>query len=71
MTSLRTMWGTDLNKIADEWDNAYAKQLEHTAAIFQEKKWLKIEDKKMVLSNTGKLFADRIASELFIEDNNS
>ncbi|MBS1688531.1 MAG: radical SAM family heme chaperone HemW [Bacteroidetes bacterium] len=71
MTSLRTMWGTDLNKIASEWDNAYAKQLENEAAIFREKRWLKMEDNKLILSNTGKLFADRIAAELFIEDNNS
>ncbi|MGN6567157.1 MAG: radical SAM family heme chaperone HemW [Flavipsychrobacter sp.] len=70
MTSLRTMWGTDLSKVANEWGSRYVKQLLNTASLFQEKKWLDIKDNKLMLTNAGKLFADRIASELFLEDNN-
>jgi len=64
------MWGTDLNKIAAEWESSYVKQLTQTAGKYQERKWLKIKDNKLILTNPGKLFADRIASELFISDNN-
>jgi len=70
MTSLRTMWGTDLNKIAAEWESSYVKQLTQTAGKYQERKWLEIKDNKLILTNPGKLFADKIASELFISDNN-
>jgi oxygen-independent coproporphyrinogen III oxidase len=66
MTSLRTMWGCDLDKIAQEWDGALATTVEKSSHLFQEKKWVKQEDRKLVLTNEGKLFADRIAAELFV-----
>lgn len=66
MTSLRTMWGCDLARIEDEWDTSYAKNVEQSSYIFQEKKWIVQQGSKLTLTNKGKLFADKIAAELFI-----
>jgi oxygen-independent coproporphyrinogen III oxidase len=66
MTSLRTMWGCDLHKIANEWDSSSADRVEKSARIFQEKGWVIQQDKKLILTNSGKLFADKIAAELFV-----
>ncbi len=67
MTSLRTIWGCDLDKIASGWDNAYATLVEKSSHLFQEKKWLRQEGRKLVLTNDGKLFADKVASEMFVD----
>jgi oxygen-independent coproporphyrinogen-3 oxidase len=69
MTSLRTMWGCDLDKIAIEWDSNYAKQTEKNSLIFQGKKWVRQDGRKLILTNQGRLFADKIASELFFSSN--
>ncbi len=69
MTSLRTMWGCDLAYIAHEWDDTCASLVEKSSHIFMEKKWLVQNDKKLLLTNQGKLFADKIAAELFVSEN--
>ncbi len=68
MTSLRTMWGCDLDKIAREWDSNCAKEVEKNSHLFMEKKWLVQNGKKLLLTDEGKLFADKIASELFVSE---
>jgi len=64
MTSLRTMWGIDLNKL-----NLIAKgasdQLLKEAPEFFDKEWIKQKDQIIYLTQTGKLYADHIASGLF------
>ncbi len=67
MTSLRTMWGCDLDKIANDWDSSFARQVEKNSHLFQEKKWIVQDGRILLLTNAGKLFADRIAAELFID----
>jgi oxygen-independent coproporphyrinogen-3 oxidase len=67
MTSLRTMWGCDLDKIANEWDSSFAQQVEKSSHLFREKKWLRQDGRVLLLTNAGKLFADKIAVELFID----
>jgi oxygen-independent coproporphyrinogen-3 oxidase len=66
MTSLRTMWGCDLDRIASEWDDTCATEVEKSSHLFQEKKWVRQDGRKLILTNAGKLFADRIAGELFV-----
>jgi len=66
MTSLRTMWGCDLEKISKEWGDDYAGTIEKSSHKFQERYWLQQADKKLILTNTGKLFADKIAAEMFL-----
>lgn len=69
MTSLRTMWGCDLEKIKTEWDAAYAAMVEKSSHIFQEKGWVIQDGKKLILTNAGRLFADKIAGEMFVNEN--
>jgi oxygen-independent coproporphyrinogen-3 oxidase len=66
MTSLRTMWGCDLGRIEQEWGSSYADEVEKSSHLFQEKKWLTQNERILQLTSAGKLFADRIAGELFI-----
>ncbi|GGI27799.1 coproporphyrinogen III oxidase [Pedobacter mendelii] len=66
MTSLRTMWGTDLQKITDEFGKDFLEETKHNLRGFEDKDWLILGEEKIKLSQSGKFFADHIASELFI-----
>lgn len=66
MTSLRTVWGCDLGRIAQEWDATCAAEIARSSELFQEKEWLVRDGDRLTLTSEGKLFADRIAAELFI-----
>jgi oxygen-independent coproporphyrinogen III oxidase len=66
LTSLRTMWGTDLDIIESRFGKYYSTHfLTNIAKSLSDKKVM-VQGKKYYLSNNGKLFADRVASELFI-----
>ena len=69
MTSLRTMWGTDLEKIKTDFGADFLEETNHNLKAFEDKDWLVIQDDQIKLSENGKLFADHIASELFIVGN--
>ncbi|RZK20399.1 MAG: radical SAM family heme chaperone HemW [Pedobacter sp.] len=66
MTSLRTMWGTDLNKIKTDFGKDFFEETKHNLRNFEDKEWLIFDGDTIKLSQNGKLFADHIASELFI-----
>ncbi|SDG22684.1 oxygen-independent coproporphyrinogen-3 oxidase [Pedobacter terrae] len=66
MTSLRTMWGTDLQKINIDFGKDFLEETKHNLKNFEDKDWLMIDSDTICLSQNGKLFADHIASELFI-----
>ncbi|KIO78017.1 coproporphyrinogen III oxidase [Pedobacter lusitanus] len=68
MTSLRTMWGTDLQKIGDEFGKIFLEDTLKNIVPFVQRNWLKNENGKLTLTPDGKLFADYIASELFLLD---
>ncbi|WP_158989232.1 radical SAM family heme chaperone HemW [Mucilaginibacter sp. L196] len=70
MTSLRTSWGLDLDKL-NGIASASAGHLQKVAIDFFDKGWLSQQNKIIYLTQTGKLYADHIASELFFskEDN--
>ncbi|MGV3704935.1 MAG: radical SAM family heme chaperone HemW [Arcticibacter sp.] len=69
MTSLRTMWGMDLERIDRDFGGGYRDVIEDNARVFVERGWLDRKDgHTLVLSDAGKLFSDHIASELFIDD---
>jgi len=64
MTSLRTQWGLklgELNAIAKGASEPLLKEAEE----FLEKGWINQKDQVIYLTQTGKLYADHIASELF------
>ena len=66
MTSLRTMWGTDLTKIAADFGAHFLGDTLKAVKPFIEKQWLLNRDEHLILTQEGKLFADYIASELFL-----
>lgn len=66
MTSLRTSKGMDLNKISDQFGSDYSNEIKSNLEVFNEKNWLLIKNNEITLTTEGKLFADHIASELFI-----
>jgi len=66
MTSLRTMWGCDLNYIETHFGISEKTRLEKKSVQFiNEKKMIK-ENNLLILSDEGFLFADGIAAELFV-----
>ncbi|WP_316813560.1 radical SAM family heme chaperone HemW [Pedobacter heparinus] len=66
MTSLRTMWGTGLRKIEADFGKLFLAEILKNSKPFVEKQWLVKQDEHLVLTQEGKLFADHIASELFL-----
>lgn len=69
MTSLRTMWGADLKQVEKEFGSDVAASLLHNSEEYLEKGWMVHREDKLVLTNPGKLLADRIASGLFYDKN--
>lgn len=64
MTSLRTMWGIELNKLNTIAAGA-SDMLLKSAPDFFEREWLRLENRTIYLTQKGKLYADHIASALF------
>ncbi len=69
MTSLRTIWGIDLQKIETEFGLHYRSRLEEEMTHFLDKGWIARKGEQVYLTKEGKLFADHIAAELFVEEN--
>jgi oxygen-independent coproporphyrinogen-3 oxidase len=65
MTSLRTQWGCDLNFVKNQFgDNLYDFLLQQAKPYIQSEKLL-YNQETLKLSSSGKLLADKIASDLF------
>ncbi|HZX58227.1 MAG TPA: radical SAM family heme chaperone HemW [Mucilaginibacter sp.] len=64
MTSLRTMWGLDLDKLNTIVVGSSGVLLKSATELF-EKEWIKQQEGIIYLTQTGKLYADHIAAELF------
>jgi oxygen-independent coproporphyrinogen III oxidase len=65
MTGLRTMWGIDLKHIL-QFDKEIVQTFLENINSFIENGMVTENNGNYLLTNTGKLFADRIASELFV-----
>jgi oxygen-independent coproporphyrinogen-3 oxidase len=68
MTSLRTMWGTDLKKIENDFGKVFLADTIVNIKPFIQRNWLNNTNDRLILTQDGKLFADYIASELFLID---
>ena len=66
MTSLRTMWGCNLEKINYELRITNYELIRKRAASFVQQGLLSETSGVYFLTDEGKLFADRVASELFL-----
>lgn len=69
MTSLRTMWGIDLEKVVKDFGHQVKTKLLTAANKYLDKDWLVLDENHLKLNIQGKLYADLIASELFIIEN--
>jgi oxygen-independent coproporphyrinogen-3 oxidase len=69
MTSLRTMWGMDLEKIKHTFGKTFHEETLYNLKPFIARNWLEQQNEKVILTPEGKLFADHIASELFLLEN--
>jgi oxygen-independent coproporphyrinogen-3 oxidase len=68
MTSLRTIWGTSENSIEEKFGSRIHELMLRNAAKYISSGDLIRKEKKLFLSEKGKLIADRIASDLFITE---
>jgi oxygen-independent coproporphyrinogen-3 oxidase len=69
MTGLRTMWGLDLKQLEIKFGRNKRMFCVNSAKSFIEKDWIKEVSEHYILSDEGKLFADKIASDLFYTEN--
>lgn len=66
MTSLRTMWGCDVSFINETFGEQYFNHLLGESQQFIDSGLITFEKNTILLTGKGKLFADRLASDLFI-----
>lgn len=67
LTGLRTKWGVELQKLQLLSEGAFALQASEELARMIQKGWVTQDAGVLLLTQAGKLFADRIASDLFID----
>lgn len=67
MTSLRTSWGCDINKIASEYGISYANHFLKNVKSYVDKGIMLKNDNSYILTDNGMLLADGIASEIFVD----
>ncbi|WAC41316.1 radical SAM family heme chaperone HemW [Pedobacter sp. SL55] len=68
MTSLRTMWGLNLEKVASDFGKNYVDQIQKLMKNFVADGQLLNEGNVIKLTNKGKLFADGIAAAFFVDE---
>ena len=64
LTGLRTCWGVDLQQLSRilSLSDSFWNQL----AAFEARNWLHVKDHQLILTESGKLWADKIALDLFV-----
>ena len=66
MTSLRTSWGCDIEKITSEYGAFYAEYFLKNVGKYLDSGMMLKNDNAFVLTDKGMLFADGIAAEIFV-----
>jgi oxygen-independent coproporphyrinogen-3 oxidase len=67
LTTLRTNWGCDLDYLATQFDFDLLKTKEKEFDQFHRMQLIEREGQRVVLTQKGKLLADKIAADLFVE----
>ncbi|HQE12118.1 MAG TPA: radical SAM family heme chaperone HemW [Flavipsychrobacter sp.] len=67
MTTLRTQWGCDLNTLGIKYGKGFKEMIVTAAQSFIQQEYLLLQGQTLLLTKKGKLIADRIAGELFVE----
>ena len=66
LTSLRTIWGADIKSVEERFSSEINSHFSSSSLMAQKNNFLKRVDGKLFLTTKGKLFADKIASDLFV-----
>ena len=66
MTSLRTMWGIDLEYVEENFEKEGYDYVVNLAGKFKDYGLMKLEKNSLVLTNQGKLISDNIISEFMM-----
>lgn len=66
LTSLRTIWGIDLNYLKTNFNSDFVKAFLNQVENYIKQEHVVVKDTTYTLSEKGKLLADKIASELFM-----
>jgi len=69
MTGLRTKWGCSINTIREKYPQFAATFLHECKTLLAQDKLIK-KDNQYILTDSGKLIADSIISQLFVTDEN-
>ena len=67
MTALRTKWGVNLAHPLLVKTPETVENILHESQIFQQNDWLTLTNNTLLLTHEGKLYADTIASNLFVD----
>jgi oxygen-independent coproporphyrinogen-3 oxidase len=68
MTSLRTIWGIDLEKFSSSFGNEALQHLKEQSHSYLEKGFISHTNGTISLTQNGKLYVDGIASDMFLEE---
>ncbi|WP_158856152.1 radical SAM family heme chaperone HemW [Lunatibacter salilacus] len=66
LTSLRTIWGTDLNFLETTYQVNLIELKSAELNFLSKSGWVSIQDGHLILSRKGKLLADSVAAKLFL-----
>ena len=67
MTGLRTIWGCSLNELDTLLGRSFRTEQARELAQLSQTGWLQTTNNVLLLTESGKLFADRVASDLFVD----
>lgn len=66
LTSLRTIWGIDVDYLKKKFNEEYIKVFLNQVEVYLKDESMIFKNNAYILTNKGKLLADRIASDLFV-----
>ena len=67
MTGIRTKWGINLMMIENTYGKEVVEEMQYNLQENAQQSWYRIENNVLTLTKEGKLFADKIASDLFFD----
>lgn len=68
LTGLRTQWGCSIAELDALLGNNFTRQLQSELTELYQTGWLRRDGDRLRLTPAGKLFADRVAATLFVEE---
>ena len=66
LTSLRTIWGMNLDFVKNNFGNDAAFELEKKFSLLIDEQLVELKDNNFILTRKGKYFADKISLQLFV-----